>query len=98
MLSTFPVSPAQDPYPLLPPSASMTVPPILPYLPQQPFVPLSWVIKPPLDGGATLSVVSDKAVLCYRWNYEYPLCTLSLAVLSLGALEMSGWLILLLFL
>jgi hypothetical protein len=45
---------------------------------QPPSVSLSWVIKPPLDQGAPLPVMLDKAFLCYIfiWSHGYPLCTL----------------------
>jgi hypothetical protein len=74
-------------YESAPPSA-------LPFLLQQPSIPLSWVIEPPQDQGAPLPVIPDKASLCYifSWSHEYPLFTLCLVVSSLGALEsLVGW-------
>jgi hypothetical protein len=63
MLSPFPVSPPQVPYPLLPLPASMRVLPHLtiPLLPQQPSIPLSWVIKHPQEQRAPFAVMPEKA-------------------------------------
>ena len=36
-----------------------------PILPQQPRVPLSWVISPPQDQGAPLTMMPDEAIFCY---------------------------------
>jgi hypothetical protein len=66
-------------------------------LPQQPSIPLSWVIKPPQDQGAPLPVIPGKAILCYIPSWirgSLPNCpwTLWLVVCSLGALGVQvGW-------
>jgi hypothetical protein len=54
MVSPFPVSPPQAPYPLLPPCCLCEGAPPLTHLllPQHPRGPLSWVIKPPQEQGA----------------------------------------------
>jgi hypothetical protein len=56
--------------------------PTHPLLPQQPSIPLSWVIKPPQDQEDSLPVKPDKAILCYIsiWRHGYPLYTLWLVV------------------
>ena len=88
---------------LLPSPASMkSAPPIAhPLLPQRPSVPLSWVIKSPLDQGAHLSVMPDKVILCYisTWSHGslhvYPMVVPGSFFLGGGV---SGWLVLLFFL
>jgi hypothetical protein len=57
-------------------------PPAHPLLLQQSSIPLSCVIKHPLDQGAPLPVMLEKAILCYicRQSHGYLLCTLWLVV------------------
>jgi hypothetical protein len=45
-----------------------------PLLPQCPNIPLLWVIETPQDQGAPLSLMPEKAILCYisRWSHGYP--------------------------
>jgi hypothetical protein len=57
MLSPFPVSPLQTPYPIPPYPASVRVYPLLPH---HPSIPLHWGIKPSLNQGPTLPLMPDK--------------------------------------
>ena len=69
MLSPFPVSPLQAPYPIPFPSASMRElphPPTPPFPPHCPSIPLHWSIEPPQDRGPPLPLMPDKAILCYK--------------------------------
>jgi hypothetical protein len=76
--STSPLSPPPSPC-LYEGAPSSTKPPLLPRWPN---IPLSWIIKPPLDQRAPLPVMSDKAIFCYisSWSHGYPLCILWLVV------------------
>jgi hypothetical protein len=78
--STSPLSPS----PYLYEGAS---PPSYPLLPQRFSISLPWVIEPPLDQGAPLPMMFDKAVLCYICSWSHgslpPMYTLWLLVLSL---------------
>lgn len=70
MVFLFPVSPPQTLYPLpLPLWGSL---PTHSLLPQHPSIPLGWVIEPPQDQGAPLSLAPDKAILYYicSWSHE----------------------------
>jgi hypothetical protein len=66
MLSPFPVSLLETPYPTIPPlllwGCSST---LLPLLLPCPGIPLHWGIKPSQDQGLFLPLMSNKAILCY---------------------------------
>jgi hypothetical protein len=81
---------------LLPPPPSLCLyksapQPTHPPLPQQPSIPLSWVIKPPLDQGAPLPVMPDKAILCYISRAMSIPCILFGWWISLWELAGVGW-------
>ena len=74
MLSSLPVSPPEIPYPIFPPTASMKVlpnPPTHSLLPSCPGIPLHWGIKPSQDQGPLLSLMSNKAILCYICGWSH---------------------------
>jgi hypothetical protein len=100
MISPFTVFPLETFYPILPPPASMRVlshPPTHTFLTPQPHISLHWGMEPSQDQGPLLSLMPNKAILCYicSWSHE------SLHVYSLvcgsvpGSSGGSGWLILL---
>ena len=95
MLSPFPVSPPQSPYPLHLPlwGCSLTCPPILL---QCPSIYLPWVIEPPQDQGAPLPVMPAKAIICYisSWSYGSPYVYSLVGDLVPGSFGVSAWLIL----
>jgi hypothetical protein len=69
MISLFPVAPPQSPIPYTLSFASMRV---LPYPPTQcSSVPLRWGTKTPQNQGPPLTLISDKAILCYLciWSH-----------------------------
>jgi hypothetical protein len=61
MLSSFPVSPLQTPYPISPYPASMSVLLAHPLLPHHPSIPLHCGIKLSQDQGPPLPLMPDKA-------------------------------------
>jgi hypothetical protein len=97
MLSAFPVSPLQTPYPLpLPLLLWGWSSPTHPLLPQCPNIPLPWVIEPPQDQGTPLPVMPDKAILCYisSWSHGSPhpaMCTLVGGLVSGSFGGLFGW-------
>ena len=70
MLFSFPVSPSELPYSILPLSASMRVlthPLPLPC----PDIPLHWGIKPSQDQGPLLPLMPGKVILCYICGWSH---------------------------
>jgi hypothetical protein len=68
----FPSFPSTSPHPLLPLPCLYEGFPTCPPMPdRQLIISLSWVIKPPQDQEAPVSVMPDKAILCYIsiWNH-----------------------------
>jgi hypothetical protein len=97
--SPFLVSPPETLYPILPPPASVRVltHPLTHSLPPpRPDIPLYWGMEPSQDQGPPLSLMSDKAILCYiSWSHRsFHVNTLVDGLVS-GNSGWSGWLILL---
>ena len=66
--------PLQEPAipPLFPPASMRVLPhPILPLLPHCPSIPLCWGIKLSQDLGHPLSLMPDKAILCYICSWSH---------------------------
>jgi hypothetical protein len=67
VLSPFLISPPKTPYPISPPPFFYEG--ALPLLPHHPGIPLHWGIKPLQDQGPSLTLMPDKAILCYICSY-----------------------------
>jgi hypothetical protein len=101
-LSPFPVSSTlKPPYPIPSPPASMRVfPQLYPLQPPHSLITVHWGIEPSRDKGSLLSLMPNKAILCYIYGWSHG----SLHMYSLiGGLVPensggSGWLILFFFL
>jgi hypothetical protein len=66
MLSPFPVSHLQTPYPIpLSPDSMRVLPASDPVPPHHPGIPLHWSIEPSQNQGPLLPVMHNKAILCY---------------------------------
>jgi hypothetical protein len=69
ILSPFPVSHLETPYPIPPTPASPSNPLLLPH----PGIPLHWVTGYSQGHGPLLPLISNKAILCYicSWMHMY---------------------------
>jgi hypothetical protein len=66
----FPNPPPETLYPIPWPPASVRVCPHL-LLPPCPHIPLHWDIEPSWDQGPLLSLMLDKAILCYIYSWSH---------------------------
>jgi hypothetical protein len=93
MLSPFPIKlPIPSLVPLLLWGCSPTHPPLLP---QYLNIPLQWIIKPSQDQVPPLSLMPDKAILCYiySWSHGYLHVHSLVDGLGPGCFGGSDWLI-----
>ena len=75
MLYPFPVSPPEPLSPILPPPASLRMPPSHPPTPSSPpWHSPTWGIKPSQDQVLLLLLMPDNAILCWRFNELVTLC------------------------